>query len=100
MGGLAAATVRKERVTQRDVERMSGRLDSGEAIGVAQTVEQTGEGRPDIRTPVESLYVVGADTGTRGIGTEMAAGSGLEGARLALADLQQRTDGMPLAPAA
>jgi phytoene dehydrogenase-like protein len=82
---LADAVVHRELVTMAGIGEVSGRLVSGEAIGVAQTVDQCGASRPDFRTPVEGLYIVGADTGTRAIGTELAAGSGFAAAEYALA---------------
>jgi phytoene dehydrogenase-like protein len=37
-----------------------------------------GRNRPDPRMPVGGLYLVGADAGGRGIGTEMAGDSALK----------------------
>ncbi len=51
--------------------------DAGECIGLAQVPGQVGGSRPALRTPVEGLWLVGADAGARGIGTEMASGSAL-----------------------
>ncbi len=73
---IASATVEVERVTASDVSRLSGRT-SGECIGIAQEVGQSVSSRPPARTPVHGLFVVGADAGGRGIGTEMAADSAL-----------------------
>ncbi len=58
----------------------------GEAIGLAQTYEQDGQ-RFSPRTPVNGLYVVGADTGAYGIGTELAALSSLTARDMILDDL-------------
>ena len=41
-------------------------------IGLAQLYDQEGEYKPDPRTPVEGLYLVGCDAGGRGVGTEQA----------------------------
>ena len=49
----------------------------GETIGVAQTPGQVGARRPALATPISGLWLVGADAGARGIGTEMAAASAL-----------------------
>lgn len=49
----------------------------GEVIGISQDVRQVGGNRPSQKMPVEGLYLVGADAGGRGIGTEMAAESAL-----------------------
>ncbi len=46
-------------------------------IGIAQSVGQTGKSRPSPVTPVEGLYLVGADVGQDNIGTELAAESAL-----------------------
>lgn len=50
---------------------------AGETIGIAQTPFQSGELRPRQDTPVRGLWLVGADAGARGIGTEMASGSAI-----------------------
>jgi phytoene dehydrogenase-like protein len=50
---------------------------TGECIGLGQHVGQTGVHRPTNRTPVNGLWLVGADAGARGVGTEMASGSAL-----------------------
>jgi len=50
---------------------------AGECIGLAQVPGQVGRERPGRRTPVKGLWLVGADAGARGVGTEMAAGSAL-----------------------
>ncbi len=50
---------------------------AGEAIGIGQTPGQVGVLRPELATPVSGLWLVGADAGSRGIGTEMASGSAL-----------------------
>lgn len=64
-----------------DVSRLSGR-PTGECIGLAQEAGRSLHERPDQATPVEGLYLVGADAGGRGIGTEMAADSALRLYRL------------------
>ncbi|NPV58383.1 MAG: NAD(P)/FAD-dependent oxidoreductase [Actinobacteria bacterium] len=50
---------------------------TGECIGLAQCVGQTGLAKPSCRTPVEGLWLVGTDAGARGVGTEQAAASAL-----------------------
>jgi phytoene dehydrogenase-like protein len=72
---LASSTA-VERVNPGDVARLSGRA-AGDCIGLAQEVGQGGSLRPSPATPVQGLYLVGADAGGRGIGTEMAADSAL-----------------------
>ncbi len=66
----------KIRTNTRYIAEISGRT-TGEVIGVAQNRHQVGTNRPENTTPVEGLYLVGADTGGRGVGTEMAADSAL-----------------------
>ncbi|MBN2027411.1 MAG: NAD(P)/FAD-dependent oxidoreductase [Actinobacteria bacterium] len=73
---LAGATVAVERVLTGDVSRLSGRA-AGDCIGIAQEVGQSGSRRPQSHTPIRGLFLVGADAGGRGIGTEMAADSAL-----------------------
>lgn len=73
---LAGTVVGSERVLTRDVSRVSGRA-AGDCIGVAQEVGQSGSSRPRAHTPIRGLFLVGADAGGRGIGTEMAADSAL-----------------------
>ncbi|MBM3957637.1 MAG: hypothetical protein FJ313_06250, partial [Gemmatimonadetes bacterium] len=58
------------------VAAISGR-ELGEVIGLAQDYRQVGKNRPDPRMPIGGLYLVGADAGGRGIGTEMAGDSAL-----------------------
>jgi phytoene dehydrogenase-like protein len=73
---IAHATVAVERVLTGDVSRLSGRA-AGECIGISQEVGQSGCSRPQAGTPIRGLFLVGADAGGRGIGTEMAADSAL-----------------------
>lgn len=66
----------KMRTNTRYIAEISGRR-TGEVIGLAQNRHQVGKHRPGNTTPVKDLYLVGADTGGRGVGTEMAADSAL-----------------------
>jgi phytoene dehydrogenase-like protein len=50
---------------------------TGECIGLAQCVGQTGVHKPTPWTPVKDLWLVGTDAGARGVGTEQAAGSAI-----------------------
>jgi phytoene dehydrogenase-like protein len=50
---------------------------TGECIGLSQCVGQTGAHKPSPWTPVKDLWLVGADAGARGVGTEQAAGSAI-----------------------
>ena len=62
--------------TPRLVESYAG--EYGNIIGVAQTVDQIHERRPKHQTPIEGLYIVGAEAGGHGIGAELAANSAME----------------------
>jgi phytoene dehydrogenase-like protein len=66
----------QSRSTSADARNLTGH-PAGEAIGLAQIPGQVGRMRPELATPVQGLWLVGADAGARGIGTEMAAGSAL-----------------------
>jgi phytoene dehydrogenase-like protein len=58
------------------INHFSGRYHP-DIIGIVQSVGQTGKNRPSLVTPVEGLYLVGADVGQDNIGTELAAESAL-----------------------
>ena len=62
--------------TPQDIELMAGKDAS--AIGLSQITGQTGIDRPSSVFSIEGLYLVGADTGKGGIGTELAALSAIE----------------------
>jgi phytoene dehydrogenase-like protein len=66
----------KMRTDTRYIAEISGRK-TGEVVGCAQNRYQVGRNRPKNKTPVEGLFLVGADSGGRGVGTEMAADSAL-----------------------
>ncbi|MEW6442740.1 MAG: NAD(P)/FAD-dependent oxidoreductase [bacterium] len=58
------------------IDRLFG--EGGNVIGVAQTPDQVGSGRPPIVDPsVRGLYHCSADTGVHGIGGELAADAAL-----------------------
>jgi len=73
---LESAVLWQSRSTCAQARELTGHR-AGEAIGLAQTPDQSGRLRPGWATPVEGLWLVGADAGARGIGTEMAAASAL-----------------------
>lgn len=60
----------------------------GEAVGVAQVVGQVGKSKPDARTPLPGLYLVGCDAGGRGAGTHQAVDSGFNVAAMVDDDLR------------
>lgn len=59
----------------------------GEAVGIAQVVGQCGRSKPDARTPLPGLYIVGCDAGGRGAGTHQAVDSGFNVAGMVAQDL-------------
>jgi prolycopene isomerase len=83
--------VRKEPYGAKQISSMS--RDSvlpgcgGEAVGIAQVVGQVGKSKPNARTPLAGLYIVGCDAGGRGAGTHQAVDSGFNVAAMVLADL-------------
>jgi len=59
----------------------------GEAIGIAQIIGQCGSTKPNVRTPLDGLYIVGCDAGGIGCGTHQAVDSGFKVADIVSADL-------------
>jgi phytoene dehydrogenase-like protein len=74
--GLEESILWELRSDRDDATEITGHA-TGEAIGIGQTPGQVGALRPELATPVSGLWLVGADAGSRGIGTEMASGSAL-----------------------
>jgi prolycopene isomerase len=66
----------KQRIYTPGISSLSGR-ETGECIGLAQEVGQSGTSRPGPSLPLQGLFVVGTDAGGRGIGTECAAESAI-----------------------
>jgi prolycopene isomerase len=66
-----------------DLEKIIGKTHAP-VITTAQTPDQVGEKRPAIKSPIKGLYFAGDCAGGRGIGTELAAQSGIECADLIL----------------
>ncbi len=73
---IRGAVIKKQRSIVTQTSLLTGR-STGECIGLAQEVGQTGTKKPRCETPVHGLYLVGSDAGGRGIGTECAAESAL-----------------------
>ncbi len=67
--------------------------EGGPAVSTGQTPDQVGKRRPPVHTPIRGLYLAGCGAGARGVGTELAAASALEGGDRVLSDL-----GLPLEP--
>ena len=74
--GLSDHIIFQDKVLPADSAAVLGEMGSG--IGIAQNVGQTGAKRPPIKTPMPGLYIVGAEAGGAGVGTEMAARSAIE----------------------
>ncbi|GAC1553909.1 MAG: NAD(P)/FAD-dependent oxidoreductase [Polyangiales bacterium] len=68
------------------IERWIGK-EFGPAVSTGQTPDQVGVRRPPVHTPIRGLYLAGCGAGARGVGTELAAASGLECVDRILADL-------------
>ncbi|HJN74236.1 MAG TPA: NAD(P)/FAD-dependent oxidoreductase [Myxococcota bacterium] len=82
--GLDAHTVFCDRFSTRWIESWVGK-EFGPAISTAQIPGQVGELRPSVETPIGGLYIAGCGAGARGVGTELAAASGMETADAILA---------------
>jgi len=77
--GFQRHVIRREPYGARHISRMTRDAvvpgQGGEAVGIAQVVGQVGRSKPDIRTPLPGLYLVGCDAGGRGAGTHQAVDS-------------------------
>jgi phytoene dehydrogenase-like protein len=62
--------------TPEFVDSIAG--ETGNIIGVGQTVTQIHKRRPSVVTPLKGLYLASAEAGGHGIGTELAADSARE----------------------
>jgi phytoene dehydrogenase-like protein len=88
---LRKHVIREERYGAGQISRMT--RDSalpgcgGEAVGIAQVVGQVGVSKPNPRTPLPGLYIVGCDAGGRGAGTHQAVDSGFNVAAMVDDDL-------------
>lgn len=74
--GLREHAVFVEKVLPQDAARIMG--EDGAGIGIAQQAGQAGVDRPAIKTPIEGLFIVGAEAGGSGVGTELAVNSAIE----------------------
>ncbi|KAA0232673.1 MAG: hypothetical protein EDR02_16435 [Actinobacteria bacterium] len=83
--------VKQETYTTRSVSNLTRDAvvpgAGGECIGIAQTMEQEGRNKPDPRTPLRGLFIVGCDAGSKGVATHQAVDSGFRVADLVLDDL-------------
>ncbi len=74
--GLREHAVFVEKVLPADAARVMG--EDGAGIGIAQQAGQAGKDRPSIKSPLEGLYIVGAEAGGSGVGTELCVNSAIE----------------------
>jgi len=90
---LEQHVLRKEVYGPRQVSGMSRDASvpgaGGEAVGIAQVIGQVGRSKPDARTPLPGLYLVGCDAGGTGAGTHQAVDSGFKVAAMVQSDLAQ-----------
>ena len=88
---LTRHTLWSEPYGPRQISRMTRDAtvpgSGGEAVGIAQVVGQVGRSKPDPRTPLPGLYLVGCDAGGRGAGTHQALDSAFHVADLVRTDL-------------
>lgn len=75
-----------DRFSVEFIERWIGKR-FGPAVSTGQTPDQVGPRRPPVFTPIRGLYVAGCGAGARGVGTELAAASGMDCADRVLRDL-------------
>ncbi|TFG29011.1 MAG: NAD(P)/FAD-dependent oxidoreductase [Promethearchaeota archaeon] len=76
--------------TPKDIESMGGK--EGAVVGISQSIDQVGINRPSSVMPIKGLYIVGGDAGGWGIGTELAAQSAIDCAKLILEDSNSEKD--------
>jgi len=74
--GFNESVIWKHRTNLEYINSITGR-GTGEVIGLGQSFTQVGKNRPKPQTPLHGLWLVGADAGGRGVGTEMAAHSAI-----------------------
>jgi len=88
--------VKRETALVKDVSNMTRDAvvpgQGGECIGIGQLIGQCGKDKPDPRTPLKGLYIVGCDAGGYGIGTTQAVDSGFNVAEMVTADFAKISD--------
>ncbi|MHA1405345.1 MAG: phytoene desaturase family protein [Candidatus Helarchaeota archaeon] len=72
--------------TGKPLQQWTGRFQ-GDAVGISQSVGQVRDKRPLPNTPIKGLYLVGADVGIQGIGTELSALSALHSFKVIQKDI-------------
>ena len=79
---LEEHVVWREEVHAEHIRATTGHPRYADCVGLAQVPGQVGADKPSPITPIEGLYLVGAEAGARGIGTEQAAASAVAVAEL------------------
>ena len=79
---LEQHVVWREEVHAEHIQAATGHPRYADCVGLAQVPGQVGADKPSPITPIEGLYLVGAEAGARGIGTEQAAASAVAVAEL------------------
>jgi phytoene dehydrogenase-like protein len=74
--GLRERAIFIDTVLPADADELFG--EDGAGIGIAQQVGQAGKSRPQIKTPLEGLYIVGGEAGGAGVGMELCVNSAIE----------------------
>ncbi len=90
--GIPEHVVRREVYTAASVSNLTRDAvvpgQGGECIGLSQVLGQCGRSKPDARTPLPGLFLVGTDAGGWGCGTHQAVESGMNVAEMVLAELE------------
>jgi phytoene dehydrogenase-like protein len=97
--GLDEATLFVDRFSVAFIEDWIGK-EFGPAVSTGQIPGQVGAHRPPVYTPLRGLYLAGCGAGARGVGTELAAASGMECADRILADCGRALLAQPPPPPA
>jgi len=89
--GIPEHIIRREVYTAASVSNLTRDAvvpgQGGECIGLSQVIGQCGRSKPDARTPLPGLFIVGTDAGGWGCGTHQAVESGMNVAEMVLAEL-------------
>jgi phytoene dehydrogenase-like protein len=75
--GISKYTIFCDVSSPNAIAMQTGRI-FGDAMGVAQTIDQVGDNTPPLVSPIKGLYHVGADVCSNGVGTEKATQSAIE----------------------
>lgn len=92
--GLDEHTLFVDRFSVSFIEDWIGK-EFGPAVSTGQIPGQVGSKRPPVYTPLRGLYLAGCGAGARGVGTELAAASGMECADRILVDCGRALDAPP-----